>query len=391
MEETATTVARSVRLRGIAAAVAAACGVTACSGGGGATTPTRRPPVTTVALGFLGPLSGIDAATGAAIKNGEELAVNEYMQTHPKVGVTVDVVDAHAQAGTAGADHLVRDHVVAVVGPAQSKEVTASAPRLDHAAIPMLSTSATAVGLAQQGWRYFHRLVPDVAVQGAANADYLAKQVGDTTVGVVDDGGSFGMGVAGAFATELGVDGGRTAYTAQLTASPTSAMAAAGHLLALAPAGVFYAGEAAPGAALLGQLRADGYAGTFLAAGQRSSQQLVSDAGTTASEGALLSCVCRDPNRVPGAVVFDSAYQAAYGTAPGFAAASAYDATNELLAAIRASDVTGAAINAYLSKASFNGITETLRFQPDGNISGGTVYISEVKQGKVVAVGTSAG
>jgi branched-chain amino acid transport system substrate-binding protein len=73
-----------------------------------------------------------------------------------------------------------------------------------------------------------------------------------------------------------------------------------------------------------------------------------------------------------------------FGVAPAIYSAEAYDATNFVLAAIKAGNTTPTAINDYLSSNSFQGVTKTINFLPDGNVSVGTIYMYKVENGKIV-------
>jgi ABC-type branched-subunit amino acid transport system substrate-binding protein len=61
-----------------------------------------------------------------------------------------------------------------------------------------------------------------------------------------------------------------------------------------------------------------------------------------------------------------------------------------VLAAIKAGSTTGPAINTYLANNSWSGITKTLKFLPNGNISGGAIYMYKVENGQFVQIGTAS-
>ena len=118
--------------------------------------------------------------------------------------------------------------------------------------------------------------------------------------------------------------------------------------------------------------------------------RFITDAGGAPAAGAYLSCACADETSNPAAQTFVSAYRAAFGVAPAIYSAEAYDATNFVLAAIKSGATTPTAINSYLGSNSYTGITKTIKFQPDGNVSGGTIYVYQVKGGKIVQIGTTS-
>jgi ABC-type branched-subunit amino acid transport system substrate-binding protein len=61
-----------------------------------------------------------------------------------------------------------------------------------------------------------------------------------------------------------------------------------------------------------------------------------------------------------------------------------------VLAAIKAGDTTPTAINNYLARNSWTGVTKTIRFLPDGNLGGGTMYVYQVKGGQILQIGPTS-
>ncbi|MDQ2727260.1 MAG: branched-chain amino acid ABC transporter substrate-binding protein, partial [Actinomycetota bacterium] len=59
-------------------------------------------------------------------------------------------------------------------------------------------------------------------------------------------------------------------------------------------------------------------------------------------------------------------------------------------AAVKSGATTKSAINSYLASNQWVGVTKTLKFLPNGNVSGGTVYMYQVKNGAIVQVGTTS-
>ena len=83
-----------------------------------------------------------------------------------------------------------------------------------------------------------------------------------------------------------------------------------------------------------------------------------------------------------------TAYTAAAGSPPGTYSAEAFDATNFLLAAIAAGKTTSKDINDYLATNSYTGLAKTLKFDAKGEVAATTIYVYEVKGGKVVFDGS---
>lgn len=385
-------------LRAVAAVSVAVIGLSACSSGSKAAGPAPRGPTGVVKIGFLGALSGPDAQLGVDMANGEVLAVDQYDATDPKVPVGVDLVNSQAAASPAalGAHNLVRDRVLAVIGPGFSAEATAADPILEQARIPDVSPSATDASLAEHGWRYFHRVVADDRAQGRADGDYLVRTLHARSVGVVDDGSAYGSGVAAAVDAEVRADGAAVPVSAQVDPAASDYGSTVASVLAVHPDAVFFGGYYAAAGRLVEQLRAAGYRGVFMSDAGADDPRFVTAAGGGGgsggggAQGAYVSCACAPVGPGRPTPSFYAAYESTIHAPPGLYSAEAYDATNFVLAAVAAGATTPVAINDYLASHSYQGITKTIRFLPDGNLYGGLVYIYRVEGAKITPVGTSS-
>ncbi len=392
------TLGNSVTVRGAALLGIAALGFTACGSSHKAATSTSTTVAgggasTTVKLGFFGALSGANAQLGINIEDGEKLAVAQYNATNPTVKVTIDPFDSQGDPSQAnnGTTKLIGDKVVAVIGPAFSGESAAADGTFETAQIPNVSASATNVKLAQNGWKYFHRVLADDSFQGPGDADYMVKVLGAKQVAVIDDNSTYGAGLATAFAAQVPKDGGTVAVTDHVNPSGADYGSTVNKIVSSKATAVFYGGYYDAAGRLIKQLKAAGFKGQFMSGDGSEDARFVTNAGGAANaDGAYLTCACADETHNPAAQAFVSAYQAMFSTAPAIYSAEAYDATNFVLAAIKSGATTGPAINAYLANNSYVGITKTVKFLPDGNVSGGTIYVYKVENGQIVQIGTTS-
>jgi branched-chain amino acid transport system substrate-binding protein len=379
---------------GIAAMGLAACG---SSKKAATTSPTTAgtggsSSGTTLKIGFFGALTGANAQLGINIEDGEKLAISQYNATNPSVKVSVVPFDSQGDPAQAnnGANTLINAKVVAVIGPAFSGESAAADPIFEAAGIPNVSASATNVKLASHGYKYFHRVLAADDAQGKGDADYLVNTLGAKTVAVIDDSSTYGEGLATVVRATLKTNGGADVLDDHILATGTDYGATVNSIIAKKPAAVFFGGYYDAAGRLINQLRSKGYTGKFMSGDGSEDAKFITDAGGAPAAGAFLSCACADASKIPGATAFVSAYRAAYGTPPAIYSGEAYDATNFVLAAIKSGATTGAAINTYLGSNSYAGVTKTVKFQPDGNVSGGTIYVYEVQGSALVQIGTTS-
>ena len=383
-------------LKAAAFVAVAALGLAACSSSSKTASSSSGPSASSgsgsLKLGFFGALTGANAQLGINIENGEKLALAQYNAANPKNHVVVDAFDSQGDPSQAnnGATKLINDKVVAVIGPAFSGESAAADPIFESAQIPNVSASATNVKLAQNGWKYFHRVLADDSLQGPADANYLVKNLNHSAVAVIDDNSTYGLGLADAVRGQIAKDGAKDVLNDHVDPNGADYGSTVNKVVASNAQAVFYGGYYDAAGRLIKQLRAAGYKGDFMSGDGSEDDRFISDAGGSPAEGAYLSCACADVTNDPSAASFVSAYQQMFGGPPAIYSAEAYDATNFVLAAIRAGNTTPTAINSYLAGNSWKGITKTVKFLPNGNVSGGTIYVYKVESGKIVQIGTTS-
>jgi branched-chain amino acid transport system substrate-binding protein len=266
-------------------------------------------------------------------------------------------------------------------------------PYYQAASVATVTPSATRATLSSNGWNNFFRAVADDGVQGPADANYLVKTKGFKSVYVVNDGSSYGSALAATVATSATTDGATvttatvpgTAQCTNGTGSATEYSGAATQAVNSHASALFYGGYYCDLGLFLGALSSAGYTGTIMSDDGSDSPALV--LGTTpasAANNVLLSCACAASTNTK----FNKAFQNLSNFAESTYTPEAYDATNVIIAAMKAvKKITRASIVAELHKISYKGITKTLKFQKDGNISGSAIYVSKVENGKVVQLG----
>ena len=392
------TVSKVMRLALVAVT---AIGVEACTGstksgrGNSPTTASGRGDSTArvLKLGFLGPLTGVTAQLGIGIEDGEKLALAQYNSSRPSLTVTIDAFDSQGQPAQAenGAANLSGENVVAVIGPALPGESAAADPIFEQLGIPNISASVTTPAQAQHAYKYFHRVLADDSRQGPADADYFVRTLGEKSIAVVDDDSTYGAGLTAAFTGQVLKDGGEVAVTDHLDPNGQDYGSTVNRVVASPATAVFFGGYYYAAGRFIHELKAAGFTGAFMSGDGSENASFVADAGGASfADGAWLSCACADETTNPAARSFVRGYQEMFGAPPATYSAEAYDATNFVLAAIKSGATTRTAINNYLTTKSYAGLTKTIKFLPDGNVSGGTIYVYEVDKGRIVQTTTTS-
>ena len=307
---------------------------------------------------------------------------------------------AQAQAAVAN------KHLIAIVGPAFSGATRAAEPYYSAAHIATVSPSATAAALATGiSNNNFMRVVAGDDVQGAADADFLVKTKSLKSLYVINDGSFYGSGLATVVAAQAKTDGatvttnsfpetsscGGTASVSQYTAAATAVVASKA-------AGLFYGGYYCDFGLLLGALSSAGYSGTIMSGDGSWSTSLV--AGTSpasAANNVYLSEAGGGNANLTGKLATEYKALSHFSANNATYAAQSYDATNIILAALAKVYKKGATVAklrpsliTQLHKTTFKGVTGTISFQSNGDLSAKSIVdFGQVQSGNIVSVAHS--
>ncbi|MCW2632474.1 MAG: livK [Pseudonocardia sp.] len=365
------------------ALVLAACGTSGSSGGG-----------TTLKIGFMGDLTGENAGIVVPPRNGAKLAIDQYNATNP--GTKLELVEYDSQGSATQATPLAtkaiqQDKITGLIGPAFSGESKAVGPILEQGKIPSVSPSATNPGLAQNGWKYWHRVVANDDDQGPAITNFLITAKSPKSAFVISDDQAYSVGIADAsFKTfqAKGITVGRDQF-AQKAPEYSSTVA---KVKAANPDVIFYGGYYAQAGKLLKQLRDGGVTATFATGDGSLDPGLVSGAGQAAAEGAVVGCPCAIPSADTTSDAlkkFFGDYKSAFNTDPAIYAVEGYDSATAFINAVKAGNTTSDAINNYLATINFVGLSKPIKFKPNGEIEANQIFVYVVKAGKITLLGPS--
>jgi branched-chain amino acid transport system substrate-binding protein len=350
-------------------------GTAKLNGGGG---PAK---VSSVKIGFQGPLSGDYQQLGLNEFNGVELAVNEANKTK-EFGFTIQIVKGDDQGdpskAPAAATSIIQDSgVLGVIGPAFSGSVKAAGAQYSDAGLAFITPSATNAQLQDQGFSAFHRSVPSDTVEGTIGADWLARK-GFKKVFVIDDLGDYGKGVADAVQSELKSKGVQVIRQG-VDAKTTDYSVVAQKVKASGADALFYGGYDAQTALLAKALTANGYEGLKVT-GNGSKSSIFFDGAGAAGNGWYFLCGCQDAASEPSAKAFTEAYRAAYKQDPSTFSPESYDATRALLTAIKEAAAAGPLTREAVAKAindlDFQGIASHLKFDRKGDIDSSVAVVN---------------
>jgi branched-chain amino acid transport system substrate-binding protein len=381
----------------LAAGVALTLGLTACagssdnnSGGGGG---GGGGGATTLKIGFMGDLTGDNAAIVIPPRNGAKLAIDDYNATNPKV--KLELVEYDSQGKPEQATSLVTkaindDKIVGLIGPAFSGESKAVGAQLDGAQIPSVSPSATNPGLAQNGWKYWHRVVANDDSQGPGIANFLIKAKSPKKAFVVSDDSDYGVGIA-ASVNKTFTGAGVQTQTDKFAKTAPDFSSTVSKVKAFAPDVLFYGGYYSEAGRLAKQLHDAGVTATFASGDGSLDAQIISGAGKEAAEGIVLGCPCDIPfgQATGDKKTFVDKYKAKNNVDPAIYAVEGYDAATAFIKAVQSGATTGDAINNWLKTANFQGLSKQIKFKDNGEPDTDAIFVYQVKSGAVTPLGPS--
>ena len=366
-----------------AALAAASLALTACGGGeeqGGAAGGASPGAAGTVKIGLMGDLTGENSGIVIPLRNAAQLAFEEYNATNPATKIEMVEYDSQGvpEQATALAQQAINtDKIVGLIGPAFSGESRQVGPILEEGMIPSVTASATNPGLAENGWKYWHRIVGNDNSQGSAVAEYMTRALGTKKAFVIHDNQEYSKGVADVVNQTLGGSG-VTIETDVIDPQGSDYASTVNKVKAAAPDAIFYGGYYAQAGRLLKQLRDGGVEATFLSGDGSLDDGLAKGAGGTNADGAIVSCPCLiDPTGKagPASKKLADAYKAKFNSETAIYSGEGYDAATAFIEAVKAGKTDTASINEYLKTIDIPGVTKQIKFAENGEPATSDVYV----------------
>jgi branched-chain amino acid transport system substrate-binding protein len=395
-----------------AAILAGALGLTACGtnqteatgSGGGSSCDTSKG---TLVIGMVAPLSGSLSALGLGMRNSAKLAVDQANQKCTVKGYKLDfqAEDDQATAQVAGqaATKLSSDpNVVGVVGTLNSSTSQTVQPILAAKNIvqispantnPTLTLGQAATTAPARPYKTYFRVATTDLIQGPFGAQYLVNKAGKKNIAVIDDGKTYGVGLADQAAAEITKLGGKVVAREKVGEKDTDFSGVIAKVRPLNPDGVYYGGEYPAAGPLSAQL-----AGAGLNIPLMGGDGIVDDkfGQLGGKDGDLATSVGAPEANLPTAKSFTDAYKAA-NFAEGSSAYGVltYDATNVIIDGLSKAIGTGTfddskrqALLDAVQSTSLDGASGKVAFDQYGDTTTKLLTIYQVKGGKFEPVET---
>ncbi len=389
----------SRRVSVVASASVLALGLAAC---GGSSSSSSSPAAgsssgsstgsggASVKMGFMGALTGPDAQLGINEYDGAKLAIDAYNATSPATKIDFIKYDTQGDPNQAAsqANKVVTDKVVGIIGPAFSGESKQAVPILEEAKIPNISASATNATLSKNGWKTWHRVLANDDVQGPGVAKFITGALAAKKTAVIDDQSEYGKGLSDVVAKTI-TDGGATVSVREsIDPKGDDYSSTVNKIKAAGVDAIFYGGYYSSASKFVGQLRDAGVTAKFVSGDGTLDQKFI-DGAKTQSVGAFLSCTCvlATASDDPAVQAFIDNFTKTFNLAPATYSAEGFDAATAFIKALQAGKTDSAGILDFLSTVDFKGVSKPIKFNANGELTTGSVYMHEVKDGKIIALG----
>jgi branched-chain amino acid transport system substrate-binding protein len=354
-----------------------------------ASAPAPVSEATIVKIGHAAPLTGGIAHLGKDNENGARLAVEEIN----KQGLTIDghkiqlELDAQDDAadpktGTAVAQKLVDDHVVAVVGHLNSGVSIPASKIYSDASIVQISPSSTNPAYTQQGFKTTYRVVATDAQQGPALANYATKALGAKRIAIVDDATAYGKGLADEFAKTVEAGGAKVVAREATNDKATDFRAILTKIKSVQPDVIMFGGMDATGGPFTKQAAALGIRAKILGGDGVCTDKVGELAGT-----AVQNLVCSEAglalSKMDKGADFEQKYVDRFHTPVQIYAPFTYDAVYVIVDAMkRANSIEAPKVLAAMPSTDYNGVIGHIAFDDKGDLKEGAITLYDFKDGK---------
>ncbi|WP_291428433.1 branched-chain amino acid ABC transporter substrate-binding protein [Deinococcus sp.] len=349
---------------------------------------------TTIKIASLSPLSGGQSDLGTQIRNGTQLAVNEYKAQFKKLGFDLVLVPYDDQAdpatGTAAARKIAADRqILAVVGTLNSGVAIPSSAALQPSHVAMVSPANTANSVTDRGLSNMNRIVARDDSQGPAGANFISGTLKAKSVYLINDKTAYGEGLTKEVEKALKASG-VTVIATEGTEEKSDFSSIIAKIKLQKPDAIYFGGIYNQVGVFIKQLREGGVATPVVGGDGLDSGELPVIVGTANANNIYFTTVAAPIDALPAAKVFAANYKKTFkDDVQGFGAFG-YDAAKVVLQgtlnAVRANGnklPSRTQVEKAIRKGSFTGLLSgNVSFNSVGDRKAGTLYVMNVTAGK---------
>ncbi len=332
--------------------------------------------VTEIVIGTAGPMTGDQSKLGGDVKNGAQLAVDEWNEKGGINGIKIRLEVGDDQRdpkqAVSVANKMVHTGIVGMIGHFNSS-ASIPASSVYHAAnIPMITPASTNPKLTDQGFTNVFRVCGRDDQQGAVAAEFAVAGVGAKRVAILHDKSTYGQGLADEFRKSLALQKGEVEVVSfdGITQGDKDFRGILTALKEKSPDLFFFGGIFPEGGLLARQAKEMGLIAPMMSGDGVYDPKFIEIAGE-AAEGTYITFT-PDPENMPQAKGFLEKYKARHGKELAPYAIYSYDATRVLLTAIAQVGTNkmrdGKAVAAAIRKLKYDGALGHIEFDSKGDV-----------------------
>jgi branched-chain amino acid transport system substrate-binding protein len=343
----------------------------------------------TIKIGLAAVQSGSDAAIGATMLNGAQVAIDEWNAKGGVLGKKIETIslddEAKPDKAVNVAQSLVDDGVVAVIGHLNSNCTIPASRVYNDGKVIQITPGSTNPQYTEQGFPYAFRICGRDDQQGPVSADFLHDVLKLNKIAILHNKSSYGEGLATEVKKAFEAKGGQVVFFQGIGQDESDFRANLSVIQGSGAQGFFWGGMYGQGGPLFVQMRQAGLTIPFCTGDGCFDQSLIDTVGGNAAN--LYLSFGKDYRAIPAAQAFIQKYKEKYQHEEGAYSVYGYDAANVLLTAIAQAGTTDPdKVSAVMKSQPFDTILGKIQFDAKGDVTKSGYIIWTIKDGKFQVV-----
>jgi branched-chain amino acid transport system substrate-binding protein len=344
------------------------------------------------------PLSGFQANGGQTVLGGARLKAEEINAAGGLLGYRVTVIGLDDESDSDVAVEVAQQvqeaiaqgkRVLGVIGHYNSGQTIAAMKVYQGLSLIVVTPTASAVELTEQGYTNFFRVNANNAAQARVDAAYLVKTLGARRVAVVYNDDPYGLDLGRLMAQELASLGAEVVADLQVMVEQSTFPQEVARIQAAGPEAVFYGGYEVEAPYLVAELRHAGVQAPFFASDGAFLSATIDEAAG-AAEGIYVSSFAPSPDKAVGPQ-WIKAYQGIEYRNPDTYSINGYSALAVLAeGAKRAGSLEAAKVAPAIRQLHFDTPAAPIAYTATGELQAQPIYIFRVQDGAFVQVASTS-
>ncbi len=343
----------------------------------------------TIKIGLAAVQSGSDAAIGATMLNGAQIAIDEWNAKGGVLGKKIETIslddEAKPDKAVNVAQTLVDDGVVAVIGHLNSNCTIPASRVYSDGKVIQITPGSTNPQYTEQSFPYAFRICGRDDQQGPVSGAFLHDVLKLNKIAILHNKSSYGEGLATEVKKAFEAKGGTVTMFQGIGQDESDFRANISVIQGSGAEGFFWGGMYGQGGPLLVQMRQAGLNVPFSTGDGCFDHAFIDTVGANAANTYL--SFGKDYHAIPAAQSFLQKYKEKYQSDEGAYSVYGYDAANVLLTAIAQAGTTDPdKVSAIMKSQPFDTILGKIQFDAKGDVTQSGYVIWTIKDGKFQVV-----